>query len=97
MLEEKIIAVELKTDPKRGFIDKDFSQSFDNAKRANESYAAFSPYVYIKQAEAIMKKNSDHNDVGVIIVNKRGVTIPVSKTSELTLKGHHDSNVLKAI
>lgn len=95
--EVKVIAVELKIDPQRGSIDKAFGQALDNAKGANESYVVFSPYVYLKQAEAIMKKNKDHKEVGVLIVNKRGVTIPVSKPSEWSLKDYHDTDVLNAV
>ena len=49
-----IYAVELKTDATRGAIDKAFSQAKDNARGANRSYVAFSPFVYLKYADVIM-------------------------------------------
>ncbi|MFW9890001.1 MAG: hypothetical protein ACFFER_17600 [Candidatus Thorarchaeota archaeon] len=74
-LSTDIRAVELKSDPKRGSIDKAFAQAKDNAKGVNYSYVAFSPFVFLKYADVILEKYDDHEEIGLLIVDSLRVIV----------------------
>ncbi|MHA1638311.1 MAG: hypothetical protein ACTSUO_02725 [Candidatus Thorarchaeota archaeon] len=68
-----LVAVELKKASSRGAIDKAFAQAVDNSKGVNESYVAFSIFVFLKYHETIVQKLDAYESVGVLVVDSRNV------------------------
>ena len=86
--EDKIVAIEIKTNPTMSSIDSAFSQASDYLDCSDYSYVAVSPYVFLKYPKVLLTKvNSFRKKIGLLLVDKMRV---VSEIREAKQTGYDD-------